>query len=329
MQKKIDILENEIKEQYPKVLDILLSDQTTKKNIIWATNNYEKLGKKYSFDSQILPSLITGKNGDIIKPRIKKCKNIQQNRSRDMAEVFTPSWICNNQNNLIDDAWFGKKNVFNILVSNNRWVSSTNKITFPDNKTWLDYVNDTRMEISCGEAPYITSRYDTTTGSYIKISDRIGILDRKLRIINENTESLIEWQEAAEIAYKNTYAFEYHGDSLLIARESMLVTYIENFIFKFKKEPSLKSIQKITYIISWNVWQMDALKGVIPNSCITKRNKTVDLFGEVEITESPCKGCLRNNIRLHNGKYCLVKDWGNKNEKNGVKIKFIDLIKEH
>jgi hypothetical protein len=30
-----------------------------------------------------------------------------------MAEVFTPSWICNAQNNLIDNTWFGRDNVFN------------------------------------------------------------------------------------------------------------------------------------------------------------------------------------------------------------------------
>jgi hypothetical protein len=43
----------------------------------------------------------------------KKDKQLQQVRSRSMAEVFTPSWICKAQNNLIDAAWFGKKNVFN------------------------------------------------------------------------------------------------------------------------------------------------------------------------------------------------------------------------
>ena len=26
---------------------------------------------------------------------------------RGKAEVFTPSWVCNCQNNLVDDAWFG------------------------------------------------------------------------------------------------------------------------------------------------------------------------------------------------------------------------------
>lgn len=44
MVEKIDILENEILEFSKEILDILLSDHTTKRNIFWATNNYEHLG---------------------------------------------------------------------------------------------------------------------------------------------------------------------------------------------------------------------------------------------------------------------------------------------
>ena len=39
----VDILENNIVRQYPKVLDTLLYDQTTQKNIFWATHDYEPL----------------------------------------------------------------------------------------------------------------------------------------------------------------------------------------------------------------------------------------------------------------------------------------------
>ena len=53
----------------------------------------------------------------------------------------------------------------------------------------------------------------------------------------------------------------------LMARESMLVSFIEYYQQKFGKQPLLKSINYIAYIISWNVWQMDGLKGVVPGSC--------------------------------------------------------------
>ena len=42
-------------------------------------------------------------------------------------------------------------------------------------------------------SPYLVSRYDTTTGESIPIYKRIGLLDRKLRIINENTTTFNEW----------------------------------------------------------------------------------------------------------------------------------------
>ena len=51
-QAEIDILENDINERCPEILDILLSDHTTKKNIFWATDNYKELGKRHSFSGQ-------------------------------------------------------------------------------------------------------------------------------------------------------------------------------------------------------------------------------------------------------------------------------------
>ncbi|MEE3499435.1 MAG: restriction endonuclease subunit M, partial [Ruminococcus bromii] len=54
-------------------------------------------------------------------------------------------------------------------------------------KSWQDYIKDTRLEMTCGEAPYLVSRYDAITGEDIAVSDRIGLLDRKLRIVGENT----------------------------------------------------------------------------------------------------------------------------------------------
>lgn len=334
MRTGIDILENELVAQYPDVLEILLRDHTTQNNIFWATNNYEHLGAPYNSDAYILPELITGENGNIIMPRVHKDKVLQQVRSKEMAEVFTPSWVCNAQNNLIDDAWFGRKGVFNREITNSdgskSWETNLEKITFPKGKTWKHYIRDTRLEVACGEAPYITSRYDSTTGEFISVEKRIGILDRKLRVVNENVDSTGDWLKAAQTAFKNTYAFEWQGDSLLLAREAMLATFIENYNYKFGKEPLLKSIQYIAYIISWNIWQMDGLKGVIPNSCGHKTEVSVNLFGETETKHSFCEGCEKGNIRKHNGTYALIKDWSNKDLKTGKtgrKIRFVDLLK--
>ena len=326
MQVVIDILENELIEKYPDVLGILLRDQTTQKNIFWATDNYEHFGDSYRFNSEILPELITGEKDNVIMPRVHKDKILQLSRSKEMAEVFTPSWICNAQNNLVDNSWFGKDGVFNkeILLKNGTksWETVKEKIVFPKGKTWLDYVRDTRLEISCGEAPYLVSRYDTTTGEFIQIENRIGILDRKLRVVNENLDSINEWFEAVETAYKSTYGFEWQGDSLLLAREALLITFIENFTHKFETEPPLDYIQNIAEIISWNIWQMDGLKGVIPNSC---KDEIIDIsdFFETKTEIKKCKGCETQNIKSHNGIYCNIMDWDIEKP-----IKFISLLEK-
>ena len=194
MPETADILENSILQDSPGLLSTLLKDHTTSRgdavcNIFWATSDYEHLGKGYGYHDPILPELITGDNGQVIMPRVLKHKDTQSARVRDMAEVFTPAWVCNAQNNLIDEAWFGRKDVFNTEYTSedgtHGWKTNPERISFPEGKTWKDYVRDTRLEITCGEAPYIVSRYDATTGSVVPLADRIGLLDRKLRVISE------------------------------------------------------------------------------------------------------------------------------------------------
>ena len=332
----IDVLENEIRKRYPGILEILIKDQTTGNNILWATDNYSNKGRSYYFNSTISVELITGKNGQLIKPRVQKDKELQRSRSRTMAEVFTPSWICNTQNNIIDNSWFERDNVFNSEYKDTHgkqyWQVNPQIITFPENKNWRDYILDRRLEMACGEGPYITSRYDTTTGDYIEIPDRIGIIDRKLRVVNENVDVDTDWLTAVEDAYKSTYAFEWQGDSLLLAREAMLMTFIENFTLKFEKEPSLESIKSIAEIISWNIWQMDGIKGVVPNTCSEIEESSINLFGEKEIRKSGCIGCKQEDIFKHNGTYTIIKDWTlniTKSAVPGKKIRFIDLLKKH
>lgn len=310
-----DILEDTLRDLSPQLLNILLKDHTRstperQENIFWGTDDYAALGPGYAYANPIMPALITGERGHVVMPRVKKHKDTQTARSREMAEVFTPSWICNAQNNLIDDAWFGRQGVFNREITLDdgtpTWQTTTEPIGFPEGKTWRDYVNSTRLEITCGEAPYIVSRYDTTTGDFISLPDRIGLLDRKLRVVSENVHTSGEWLKAAQAAYKHTYAYEWQGDSLLLAREAMLVSFIEYYRAKFGEMPLQKSLEYIAYIISWNVWQMDGLKGCIPG----EEPREPSLFDET------------SNL-------CLIKDWGGTDPqtgKKGKKIRFIDLI---
>ncbi len=328
MSNEVDIRENDILQQDPVLLETLLIDRSRPKNgskkpqhIIWATDNYESLGPEYGENEQITVKAITGEHGIIVQPRVRKTKEEQQARARDKGEVFTPAWICNAQNNLIDNEWFGKTGVFN-KETDKGWKTNTKPVPFPtkDGKTWQDYVNDTRMEITCGEAPYLVSRYDTITGDIIPVKDRIGLLGRKLRVVAENTNTVDEWFEWAKKAYQATYGYEWQGDNLLLARENALYTFFDYYQDKFVDQPTKEQAREIADIISWNFWQMDGLKGVIPNSCHDDIKVIPSLFGEEKIV-TPCQGCEKDELDKHTGIYCKIMDW-----ETGKPIRYIDLI---
>lgn len=318
----IDVKENNLINIDYEILSILLKDRTTNKNIIWATDNYEMHGPEYFFSKEITPQKITSYLGRIIRPRIKKSKAEQEIRIRRKAEVFTPSWVCNEQINLIDDAWFQNNNVFNKNDKKN-WKTNYNKIKFPKEKTWKDYVNCIRLEITCGEAPYLVSRYDTVTGKIINLKERIGFLDRKFRIINENVTSDEEWLSYSKLAVKSVYGYDWQGDNVLLARENLLYSYIDYYKDRFKKNPSIELVKEIATIISWNIWQMDGVKYVIPNSCQTTKDKYIQtsLFDDEIQYNTECIGCKKNNIFQHRGKYCVIMNW-----KTNRKNKFINLV---
>lgn len=305
----VDIIENDILDLGDNIMKLLLKDRTTKKNIIWATNDYKAYGLKA--EDEIKIHQVTGKNTKIIQPRVTKNKKEQTNRTKDKAEVFTPSWICNVQNNLIDNSWFGKKEVFNI-EKNKAWKTNYEKIIFPDDKNWKDYVLSRRLEITCGEAPYLVSRYDTVSGKKINVKDRIGLLDRKLRVISENVNEPQKWILWAKKAYKSTYGYEYQGDNLLLARENLLYTFIESFYHKFSERPKENDIKSIATILSWNIWQMDGITFEVPY-CAKET-----LFQQLTLFDDYLSMDLERNKQL-----CVIKDWTNKN--NNV-IVFKEMI---
>ena len=329
----IEILENDIISISPELLSVLLKDHTTQGNIFWATDDYADRGDGYLFGDPITVESITGVNGNVIVPRSMKSRWRQQQRSREMAEVFTPSWICNHQNNSIDAVWFGRDNVFNTEINNSdgthSWIPTNGKIEFPNGKTWKDYVTENRLEITCGEAPYLVSRYDSVTGSPLPVEMRIGMLDRKLRIVGENTDTSGKWLAAARAALRSTYGYEWQGDNLVLARRNILFTMLDYYRFKFDRNLPKQSLKGLAYIISWNIWQMDGIKGVIPCTCGERSTTIHDLFGITE-TVKQCDGCKTGNIREHNGKYALIVDWPNDITSSQVKhkkpIRFVDLL---
>lgn len=317
--KGIDVLEESVRSLDGELLNILLLDRTTRKNILWATADYTAFGAEFGEFCEITPELVTGQYAVLIQPRTTKSENTQLGRTRERAEVFTPCWICNKQNNLVDSQWFGREGVFNI-ESGDSWTATTSPVSFDGVKNgWQKYVDAQRLEVSCGEAPYLVSRYDTVTGGRIPLGRRIGLLDRKMRIVRENTSTAEEWLAWSQRAFESVYGFEYQGDNLLLARENLLYSYIEYYHERFNQMPSIPLLRTIARIISWNIWQMDGLKYVVPGSCKPEENVQITLSdyfcdGTFAIPEDTgqCPGCAKGDIYRHTGIYCKIMDWRSK-----------------
>ena len=227
----IDINEFQIPRE---ILDILLKDRTTGNNILWGTDQYGYDPKSSIQVEQII-------SGDVIKPRVLKSQEDQKSRTDSKAEVYTPIEIIKKMNDSVDDA------------------------DEPLNEV---YIRRKVLEVTCGEAPYLVSRYDVSTGKMIPLSERPGLLDRKMRRINNipTTKDLETWRVCTIYALQATYGYEWQGDSLLLARENVLYDVIDWFEDRFQKEMPYQMIEEFANIISYNLFQMDGVTMCIPYS---------------------------------------------------------------
>ena len=178
-----------------------------------------------------------------IRPRAFKEDAEKQSRVKTHAEVFTPFEVVSQMTETL-------------------WEEPEGR-----DKTYL--------EIACGEAPFITSRYDTATGNPIPLEKRIGILDRKLKEAEKSAEGDEDWIEKAEAALKSVYGYEFQGDSLFIARVNVLDAFLENFVARFHRLCDRDLLLKEANIVSWNFWQMDGRTLTPPdkdNAAVTESN---------------------------------------------------------
>ena len=240
------------------LLDKLLYDRTTKRNIIWASDAHAGLGEAYRSNGEIRLELITGDRSGVIKTRARKELSQRSDRTRKNGEVFTPLWICRKMIDYADEMWHGE------AEAAAHGGKITKKTAYSGSEQWRRYVDSRRLEITCGEAPYLVSRYDVATGSEIPAPERTGILDRKLHAADEHTATEDEWLKWVFRSFEATYGYELLGDSLLIARVNLFMTFEEYLLRRWNRRPSAKEYQRLIRIITWNVWQADGLTGKVP-----------------------------------------------------------------
>lgn len=198
-----------------------------------------------------------------VLPRVAKTKEEQVFRAKNNAEIFTPRRIVEEANKQVD--WAGKN-----------WPV--------DEGNWREYVMEEKLEVACGEAPFIVSRYNAASGrQIIKLSERVGFLDRKLQVVSKFCEEKDEWVKWAMDALRASYGFDSEADNLLIARENLLLSFMEYFNEKFPGEKmeisddfdenltevsdeNLEILKEAAEVISWNIFLMDGMSGRVPGS---------------------------------------------------------------
>ena len=114
-------------------------------------------------------------------PRALKAAHLQKERTKTKAEVFTPTWVVKMQNDAVDSDYAGD-----------------DLDTYTARK-WL--------EIACGEAPYMATRYDMGTGEAVPLGERVGFVDRKLSRINREVTDKAEWQRLVELRLQGELRF--------------------------------------------------------------------------------------------------------------------------
>ena len=269
------------------LLDIFLMDRTTGRNIIWATGEADE-------EKEIMVEDILGR----IKPRWLKNEEARKQRMRMSAEVFTPSGICREMVKTIEGE---------------------------ESRPAKDFSTSLCLEITCGEAPFIASRYDMETGKSIEVKARFGFLDKKLEGMREEDITLETYRDRALRSLKSVYGYELHGDSLFMARINVFMDFVEHWNEKWTSNPDSKVLEDASEVVSWNFWQMDGLGDFLsPLKTAKKSLETLPgmELGKYRSSSAPCKIRLWDNEEEVEFRNLFRNDSGERKKSKKEAVKF-------
>ena len=233
------IQHTELKEAFPELLRLLLKDKTTGENLKWGTSSLVSgEGNLFQPSAPMRPGMFTEAFEGIIQPRALKKQADQQFRTRQHGEVFTPAWVVDRQV----------------------------QAALADFKAYPldDFLQTIWLELTCGEGPYLTTRYDMATGDLLPLGERVGFVDRKFQRLNQENFGKNQWLKRARWILESAYGYEYQGDSLLLARENVLLTYNDFYQAYFDEVPTLSNLTRMADLIASRLIQMDGLTYTVP-----------------------------------------------------------------
>lgn len=282
-----DSLEVTLRRWGDALVGVLLADRAMGRPIRWATDSFAALGKGFGRWEAMTPARVRrAVRLGALRPRAAKAAHERQARVRAHGEVFTPAWVCKRMTDVADAPWLREDSAASQPDMFLRASLPPTALRFRPRRRWKDYVRQRRLEITCGEAPFLTARYDAASGEPIPWEQRYGFLDRKLRAL-PTCLNRAAWRLWAEQAFAATYGYEYQGDNLFLARVNLLLTFEEAHRVRWGGAPAPEALADIAETLSWNLWQMDGLTGLPPCEATSAEG---DLFAAVP-SEPPPRPC--------------------------------------
>lgn len=218
----------------PRALGVLTLDRTTGHHLLRAPGEELKIR-----------DIIGDEPARPLRPRYLKAAEEQSERTHRHGEVFTPHHIVTEMVDMME-----REN--------------------PEPDLWR-YVKRTWLEVCCGEGAFLTTRYHQDTGEFIPLEARTGILDRKLARIRAARDDY-EGPALRKLSFRalqSVYGYEYQGDSLLIARLNLLLSFNDHWRECFHDDLGVNRLDDALYVISCNLFQMDGLHNVVPGTDVT------------------------------------------------------------
>lgn len=219
------------------VLETLLTDKSTRRPLVWPS------GPNH-------PAAWMSRE-DFLRPQLAA-----EDPQAEQAEFL--EW--NRKLNTLDAAWFGHEPAFN-EESAQGWQTLSEPVAFDDPFHWKKYVTRPVFLFQAGHGQALVFRPFAQGAEPMQYGKRMGILDRRLRIISENTREESEWLRWAESALQSLYGTDVSPLAIFQARLSALVAVREAYAQRFGGQLPVREEKYMVTTLCWNLFQMDPRTG--------------------------------------------------------------------
>lgn len=240
-----------------RILVTLFKDCAAGRNIVWTDDECVEFGDGFIGDNGIAIEKITNFSSGAIKPHIAKKQGRRFERIMTRAGAIVPSWLFNRMNNSIDAVWLDMRDVSYVKNDVER-NSGLKRIVFHEKsgRSGRVYVESHRPGITCGEASFAYSHYDTVTMDASPVGGRIGFSNRMLCVVSEKIGYCREWVRWAPAAPEASSGFEFQCCCLPTCI-NVFGTFWEHQRERWSAGMAEVETGQTVWILLWNILQLN------------------------------------------------------------------------